>query len=77
MEQNLDIFDFTLTADEMHQIEALNQHDQGTINFADMQFVKHLIETYLESTYQHSLPRDKAQWRQVSLSPQAGPGQMR
>ena len=45
MEQNLDIFDFTLTADEMHQIEALNQHDQGTINFADMQFVKHLIET--------------------------------
>ena len=46
MEQNLDIFDFTLTADEMHQIEALNQHDQGTINFADMQFVKHLIETY-------------------------------
>lgn len=46
MEQNLDIFDFTLTADEMHQIESLNQHDQGTINFADMQFVKHLIETY-------------------------------
>lgn len=46
MEQNLDIFDFTLTADEMHQIEALNQHDHGTINFADMLFVKHLIETY-------------------------------
>ncbi|MBO5539463.1 MAG: aldo/keto reductase [Muribaculaceae bacterium] len=46
MEQNLDIFDFELTADEMHQIEALNQHDQGTINFADVQFVKHLIETY-------------------------------
>ncbi len=46
MEQNLDIFDFTLTADEMHQIESLNQHDQGNINFADVQFVKHLIETY-------------------------------
>ena len=46
MEQNLDIFDFELTADEMHQIESLNQHDQGTINFADVQFVKHLIETY-------------------------------
>ena len=46
MEQNLDIFDFELTADEMRQIESLNQHDQGTINFADVQFVKHLIETY-------------------------------
>lgn len=46
MEQNINIFYFTLTDAEMTQIATLNQHDTGTINFADMQFVKHLIETY-------------------------------
>ena len=46
MAQNLDIFDFSLTDDEMAQIATMNQHDTGVINFNDMQFVKHLIETY-------------------------------
>ena len=46
MTQNLDIFDFSLTDDEMAQIDTMNQHDTGVINFNDMQFVKHLIETY-------------------------------
>ncbi len=46
MEQNLDIFDFTLSQGEMDRIAALNRHDTGTINFSDMQFVKYLIETY-------------------------------
>ena len=46
MAQNLDIFDFTLTADDMAQIAKLNQHDTGTINFGDPQFVKYLIENY-------------------------------
>ena len=46
MAQNLDIFDFTLTTEEMAQIATMNQHDAGTINFQDPQFVKHLIETY-------------------------------
>ncbi len=46
MEQNLNIFDFSLTADEMAQIATLNRHDTGTVNFADVQFVKYLIETY-------------------------------
>ena len=46
MEQKINIFDFSLTDAEMTQIATLNQHDTGTINFADMQFVKHLIETY-------------------------------
>lgn len=46
MEQNFNIFDFTLTADEMAQIATLNQHDTGTINFGDPQFVKYLIENY-------------------------------
>jgi diketogulonate reductase-like aldo/keto reductase len=46
MAQNLDIFDFNLTDDEMAQIDTMNQHDTGVINFNDMQFVKHLIETY-------------------------------
>lgn len=46
MAQNLDIFDFTLNQKEMKQIASLNQSDSGFINFSDMQFVKHLIETY-------------------------------
>ena len=46
MAQNLDIFDFTLSAEEMEQIAGMNQMDTGTVNFADMNFVKYLIETY-------------------------------
>ena len=46
MAQNFDIFDFSLTADEMTQIATMNQHDTGTVNFSDPQFVKYLIETY-------------------------------
>ena len=46
MAQNIDIFDFTLTDDDMAQIGKMNQHDTGTINFNDPQFVKYLIENY-------------------------------
>ncbi len=46
MRQNLDIFDFTLTDEEMERIATLNCHDTGTVNFGDPQFVKYLVETY-------------------------------
>ena len=46
MEQNFDIFDFTLNADDMAQIATQNQQDAGFINFGDPQFVKYLIENY-------------------------------
>jgi diketogulonate reductase-like aldo/keto reductase len=46
MAQNFDVMDFTLSDDDMVQIAKLNQHDTGTINFGDPQFVKHLIENY-------------------------------
>ena len=46
MEQNLDIFDFQLTDEDMSQIATMNQLDTGTVNFSDMNFVKYLIETY-------------------------------
>ena len=46
MAQNLNIFDFTLTTDEIAQIATMNQHDTGTINFGDPQFVKYLIQNY-------------------------------
>lgn len=46
MAQNFQVFDFTLTDEEMAQIATLNQHDAGTVNFADTNFVKYLIETY-------------------------------
>ncbi len=46
MAQNLDIFNFTLSDEEMAKIATLNQHDTGTVNFSDPQFVKYLIENY-------------------------------
>ena len=46
MEQNFNIFDFSLSSNEMQQIATLNQEDAGFINFQDPQFVKYLIETY-------------------------------
>ena len=46
MAQNFDIFDFTLTDEDMAQIATMNQHDTGTINFGDPQFVKYLIQNY-------------------------------
>ncbi|MBQ5982369.1 MAG: aldo/keto reductase [Prevotella sp.] len=46
MAQNLNILDFMLTTEEMAQIATMNQHDTGTVNFQDPQFVKYLIETY-------------------------------
>ena len=46
MAQNIDIFDFSLTDEDMAQIATMNQHDTGTRNFGDPQFVKYLIQTY-------------------------------
>ncbi|MBR0304449.1 MAG: aldo/keto reductase [Bacteroidales bacterium] len=46
MAQNFDIFDFTLSGEEMAKIATLNRHDTGTVNFGDPQFVKYLIENY-------------------------------
>ena len=46
MSQNFDIFDFSLSADEIKQIATMNQYDTGTIAFGDPQFVKYLIQNY-------------------------------
>ena len=46
MAQNIDIFDFSLSDGDMAQIAKMNQHDAGTRDFGDPQFVKYLIETY-------------------------------
>ena len=46
MVQNFDIFDFTLSDDDMLKIATLNQQDTGFINFGDPQFVKYLIQNY-------------------------------
>lgn len=46
MAQNFDIFDFRLTDEEMGQIATLNRHDEGTVNFNDPVFIRHLMETY-------------------------------
>ena len=46
MEQNFNIFDFSLSSNEMQMIAQMNQEDAGFINFQDPIFVKYLIETY-------------------------------
>ena len=46
MQQNFDIFDFSLTADEMTQVATLNQQDAGFIDLNSLSFVKYLIEKY-------------------------------
>ena len=46
MAQNIDIFDFALSENDMTQIAKMNQHDAGTRDFGDPQFVKYLIENY-------------------------------
>ena len=44
MKQNIDVFDFSLTNDDMAQIETMNQSDTGFRNYTDQQYIKHLIE---------------------------------
>ena len=44
MKQNFDVFDFSLTNDDMVQIETMNQSDTGFRNYTDPQYIKHLIE---------------------------------
>lgn len=46
IQQNFDIFDFSLTAEEMALVAALNQQDAGFIDFNSLSFVKDLIENY-------------------------------
>ena len=46
MQQNLDIFDFSLTAADMARIATLNETDYGTVNFDDPKFIKWLTSTY-------------------------------
>lgn len=43
MQENFDIFDFQLSADEMQRVDALNQTDTGTRNFDDPEYIKLLL----------------------------------
>ena len=44
MKQNFDVFDFSLTNDDMAQIETMNQSDTGFRNYTDPTYIKRLIE---------------------------------
>lgn len=46
MAQNIDIFDFSLSDEEMARIASLNKNDDGTVNFNDPAFIKYLVENY-------------------------------
>ena len=46
MQQNFDIFDFSLTKEDMDKIATMNQSDAGFRDFTSPDFVKNLIENY-------------------------------
>ena len=46
MQQNFDIFDFSLTKEDLDKIATMNQSDAGFIDFTSPDFVKYLIENY-------------------------------
>ena len=46
MQQNFDIFDFSLTKEDMDKIATMNQSDTGFRDFTSPNFVKYLIENY-------------------------------
>ena len=43
MKENIDIFDFELTADEMESLKALNLHDGGTRDYTDLGYASRII----------------------------------
>jgi diketogulonate reductase-like aldo/keto reductase len=43
MKENIDIFDFELTAEEMNTLRAMNQTDMGTRDYTSLPYVKRLI----------------------------------
>lgn len=43
MKENIDIFDFELTADEMESLKALNIHDGGTRDYTDLGYASRII----------------------------------
>lgn len=46
MAENLDVFDFELSDEEMKKIATLNENDHGNVNFDDPKFIKWLADTY-------------------------------
>ena len=46
MAENIDVFGFRLSYDDMAAIAKLNMHDEGAVNFNDPAFIKMLVDTY-------------------------------
>jgi len=43
MKQNIDVFDFELTPEEMEEIKSLNLHDSGTRDYTDLDYASRII----------------------------------
>jgi diketogulonate reductase-like aldo/keto reductase len=43
MKENIDIFDFELSEEEMSILRKMNRHDMGTRDYTDLPYVKRLI----------------------------------
>ena len=46
MAENIDVFGFRLSDDDIAAIAKLNMHDEGAVNFNDPAFIKMLVDTY-------------------------------
>ena len=44
MQQNFDIFNFSLSQDEMNQVATMNQSDTGFIDYLSLDFAKYIID---------------------------------
>ncbi len=62
MEQNLDVFDFELTADEMAQIAALDTKTSSFFSHSDPAMVQWFARMVEERKSNHDCRQDKKSW---------------
>ena len=62
MEQNLDVFDFELTADEMGQIAALDTKTSSFFSHADPKMVQWFANIVEERKTNHDCAKDRKNW---------------
>ena len=62
MEQNLDVFDFALTDEEMAQIAALDTKTSSFFSHADPKMVQWFAQMVEERKHNHDCAKDKKSW---------------
>ena len=62
MEQNLDVFDFELTADEMAQIAALDTRASSFFSHSDPNMIQWFAKMVEERKHQHDSSKERKSW---------------